>query len=154
MFFGENRAPLRNEFLTIDYLKMLDAAGCVTTCGDALIVHHARHGLVNHFVAERAHAKAEIDIFVAVAEGWIKAANDAKILTPDQHACDCHCLKSSRPVHQRMTGRKARVEVAGFTVWNSAPLPRVHFPPMKSPNSPPCRAIHSDACASVSGAGP
>ena len=64
MFFGENRAPLRNEFLTIDYLKMLDAAGCVTTRGDALIVHHARHGLVNHFVAERAHAKAEIDIFV------------------------------------------------------------------------------------------
>ena len=54
------------------------------------------------------------------------------------------------PWDTRASGRA----VAGFTVSNSAPLPGAHFPPMNSPNSPPWRAIHCNACASLSGAGP
>src|SRR5881396_1575293 len=51
--------------------------------------------------------------------------------------------------------RASRAVVAGLMTSNPASLvPLVQRPPMKSPNAPSCRAIHSSAGLSLSGAGP
>src|SRR5213075_3003703 len=51
--------------------------------------------------------------------------------------------------------RASRAVVAGLITSNSSPLlPLVQPPPMNRPKVPSCRAIHSSACLSLSGAGP
>src|SRR6267378_477874 len=51
--------------------------------------------------------------------------------------------------------RASRAVVAGLMTSNPASLfPLVHRPPMNRPNAPFCRAIHSSAGLSLSGAGP
>src|SRR5881296_813746 len=51
--------------------------------------------------------------------------------------------------------RASRAVVAGLMTSNPASLvPLVQRPPMNSPNAPSCRAIHSSAGLSLSGAGP
>src|SRR5712691_2373803 len=51
--------------------------------------------------------------------------------------------------------RASRAVVAGLMTSNPAsPFPLVQRPPMNSPNAPSCRAIHSSAGLSLSGAGP
>src|SRR6266404_4037498 len=51
--------------------------------------------------------------------------------------------------------RASRAVVAGLMTSNPASLfPSAQRPPMNSPNAPSCRAIHSSAGLSLSGAGP